>query len=187
MDLLVSHACGRFGRAKREILTVLRRLGDDQAQVRRSGVDGIALVHTALDGREVVRQCRELQNKNFAFEFAIKWVPVDYWCESDLGAIRTLLEAKVRDQIGARETWGMQVAKRRWEQYHTVDIIANLAPAIAGKVDLRHPDKLVRIDMIGQQTAVSVLQAADVFSVRQQRTLPESAPPLDSVSTMNLG
>jgi hypothetical protein len=71
MDLLVSHDCGRFGRAKHEVLTVLRRLGDDHAQVRRSDVGGIALVHTALDAREVVRRCRELQNANFTFEFAL--------------------------------------------------------------------------------------------------------------------
>jgi tRNA(Ser,Leu) C12 N-acetylase TAN1 len=177
MDLLVSHDCGRFGRAKHEILTVLRRLGDDQAQVRRSGVDGIALVHTALGGREVVRRCRELQNADFTFEFAIKWVPVDYWCDSDLGAIRALLESKVRDQIAEGDTWAMQVAKHRREQYHTQDIIANLAPAIARKVDLSHPDKLLRIDMLGRQTAVSVLHADEVFSVRRQ-TAPRASEPL---------
>jgi tRNA(Ser,Leu) C12 N-acetylase TAN1 len=176
MDLLVSHDCGRFGRAKHEILTVLRRLGDDRAQVRRSGVDGIALVHTGLDGREVIRRCRELQQKNFVFEFALKWAPVDYWCDSELGAIRALLESKVRDQIAAGETWGMQVAKHRWEQYHTQDLIAHLAPAITRKVDLRHPDKLVRIDVVGRQTAISVLQSEDVFSVRQQLANPSSEP-----------
>jgi tRNA(Ser,Leu) C12 N-acetylase TAN1 len=176
MDLLVSHDCGHFGRARHEMLTVLRRLGDDHAQVRRSGVDGIALVHTTLDARAVVRRCRQLQQANFTFEFAIKWVPVDYWCDTDLHAIRALLESKVCDQIAAGKTWAMQVAKHRWQQYQTRDIIANLAPAITRKVDLSHPDKLLRIDVLGPQTAISVLNADEIFSVRQQPAARSSEP-----------
>jgi len=177
MDLLVSHDCGRFRLAKREILAVLGRLGDDCAQVQRSGVDGIALVHTALDGRQVVRRCAALLRENVAFEFAIKWVPVDYWCGSDLEAIRKLLESKVRDQIAEGETWGLQIAKRRWEQYHTKDIVAYLAPAIDRKVDLHHPDKLVHVDMVGTQTAISVLRPGEIFSARRSASAPATQLP----------
>jgi len=109
MDLLVSYQWGRFGPAKREILETLARFGDDHAQVERTSVGGIALVHTVLDPRDIVRRCRELVGQASAFEYAIKWVPVDYWCETDVEAMRRLLEDKVRDQIGANETWGMQV------------------------------------------------------------------------------
>ena len=167
MDLLVSYDCGRFGRARREILTVLRRLGDERAHVERSSVDGVAVVHTTLDAREVVRQCRSLTDESYTFQFAIKWVPVDYWCDTDLDTIRKLLEEKVRERIPAGETWGMQVAKRRWERYHSRDIVANLARAIDRKVDLRHPNKLVRVDVLGAKTAVSVLHPDEIFSVRR--------------------
>jgi len=185
MNLLVSHDCGRFRRARREILAVLKRLGDDSAEVQRSGVNGIALVCTTLDGRDVIRRCAELARENFTFEFAIKWVPVDYWCDSDLEAIRKLLETKVRDQIAEGETWGLQVAKRRWEQYHTRDIVVNLARAIDRKVDLRRPDKLVRVDMMGRQTAISVLRPDEVFSVRRSQRVSAAmacaSPPVTQV------
>lgn len=78
MDLLVSYQRGRYGRATREILKVLKRLGDDHSLIERTAVDGIAFVHTALDGRVVVQGCRALFKGGFAFEDAIKWVPVDY-------------------------------------------------------------------------------------------------------------
>lgn len=167
MNLLVSYDCGRFRRAKREILTVLSRLGDEHAQVERSSVDGIALARSALDAREVVRRCRSLTDQSYTFQFAIKWVPVDYWCDTDIDTIRKLLEDKVRDRIADGETWGMQVAKRRWERYHSRDIVANLARAIDRKVDLGHPDKLVRVDVLGGKTAVSVLRPDEIFSVRR--------------------
>jgi tRNA(Ser,Leu) C12 N-acetylase TAN1 len=165
MELLVSHQRGRYGKARREILRTLRRLGDEHPAVERTSVHGIALVHSGLDGREVVHRCRELFLEGLAFEYAIKWVPVDYWCELDLEAMRNLLAQKVRDQIAHNETWGMKVEKRRWQRYSTRDIVLYLAGAIDRQVDLDHPDKLVRVDVVGGQVAVSVLRPGDVFSI----------------------
>ena len=164
MELLVSHQRGRYGKAKREILLVLRRLGDPRPSVERTAVDGIALARTTLDGRDIVHGCRALLLQGFAFEHAVKWVPVDYWCDTDLQAMRRILAEKVRDRIGPEETWGMEVAKRRWQRFHTQEIVANLAGAIDRRVDLDHPDKLVRVDVIGREVAISVLQPDDVFS-----------------------
>jgi tRNA(Ser,Leu) C12 N-acetylase TAN1 len=164
MDLLVSYQRGRYGRAKREILHVLQRLGDEHPMIDRTAVDGIACVRTALDGRFVVRGCRELLEKGFAFEDAIKWVPVDYWCEADLHAMHRLLADTVRAQIAPTETWGLKIAKRRWQRYHTSDIITQLAGAIDRKVDLDHPDKLVRVDVVGNEVGISILRPGEVFS-----------------------
>jgi tRNA acetyltransferase TAN1 len=165
MDLLVSYECGHFGRARREIYEALRRCGDERASIERTSVNGIALVRTTLDGRDVVRHCRELFHAHFIFRFAIKWVPVDYWCETDLEALRKLLEGEVRARIPPEASWGMKVEKRRWQQHHTNDIVQYLARAIDRKVDLDHPDNLVRIDVLGDRTAISVLRPGDVFSV----------------------
>jgi len=164
-DLLVSYPWRRFGPARREILRILKRLGDEHARVERTDVDGVALVHTNLDGREVVRRCRELFQTAPTFEFAIKWVPVDYWCDTDLDAMKKLIEEKIRGQIDANETWGMKVEKRGWQKYHAVDIIARLAEAIDRRVNLDRPDKLVRVDVVGRQTAISVLRPGEIFSV----------------------
>jgi tRNA(Ser,Leu) C12 N-acetylase TAN1 len=169
MELLVSHLRGRYGKARREILRTLRRLGDEHPAVERTDVQGIALVHTGLDARDVVHRCRELFLEGVPFEHAIKWVPVDYWCEPDLEAMRSLFEERVRDQIALDETWGMQVEKHRWQRYRTRDIVVHLARAIDRKVNLDHPDKLVRVDVLGRQVTVSVLRPGDVFSI----TAPE--------------
>ena len=164
-DLLVSYPWRRFRPARREILRILKDLGDEHARVERTGVDGVALVHTNLDGREVVRRCRELFQTTPIFEFAVKWVPVDYWCDTDLDAMKKLIEEKIRGEIDANETWGMKVEKRCWQMYHTADIIAHLAKAIDRRVNLDRPDKLVRVDVVGRQTAISVLRPGDIFSV----------------------
>ena len=164
-DLLVSYPWRRVGPARREILRILKRLGDKHARVERTGVDGAALVHTNLDGRAVVRRCRELFQTAPIFEFATKWVPVDYWCDTALDAMKKLIEEKIRCEIDANETRGMEVEKRRWQKYHTADIIAHLAKAIDVCVNLDRPDKFVRVDIVGRQPVISVLRPGDIFSV----------------------
>lgn len=162
----MSHPRGYYGPAKREIVRLLGRFGDSEPHVEKSGVPGICVVRTSLDNRHVVARCAELaRDEPQAFRFAIKWVPVDYWCEKDLDAVKRLIEAQVVPCIGAQETWAMQVEKRGWPEYHTAEIIQRLAEAIDRKVRLKAPDKLVRIDILRSAIATSVLRPGEIFSI----------------------
>ena len=173
-DLLVSYPGRRFFRARREIVRILERLGDLSPVVEKSSVPGIAIVHTSLDNRQVVQRCRELFVTGSAFECAVKWVPVDFWCDTSLDVIRRAIEERVRDRIDEKQTWAMKVEKRRWRQYRTREIIEYLASSIDRKVDLRRPDKFVRIDVLGARTAISLLDPDEVFSMRvSARSTPD--------------
>ena len=164
-DLLVSYPWGRFYPARREALHALKLLGDPDATMRWTFVMGIGVVHTRLDNRQVIHQCRELLHQGeICFEFAVKWVPVDYWCWTDLEAISQLIHEKVLPRIQPEESWAMRVNKRRWQAYHTIDIVSALASQIDRKVNLSQPDKLVWVDIIGNDTAVSVLKPDEIFS-----------------------
>lgn len=166
MDLLVSYPRGYYGAARQELVRILGRFGDPQPHVEKSDVPGICVVHTGLDNRQVIARCAELYHgEPGAFRFAIKWVPVDYWCEEDLDTIRRLIEQQVVPRIGAQETWAMKVEKRGRTQYHTADIVRHLAEAIDRKVRLKAPDKLVRIDFLGRVVATSVLRPGEIFSI----------------------
>ncbi len=165
MELLLSYHRNHFFPARREIAGILRALGDPSPAVTRTGVMGMAVVSTSLDNREVVRKCKSLFATEDGFQHAIKLVPIDFWCETDLDAMKKVIEENVRGLIGEGETWAMKVEKRRWQKYHTIEIIRYLAESISQKVNLRNPDKLVRIDIVGRKTAVSVLKPGEIFSV----------------------
>ena len=166
VDLLVSYPWSSYGPAVHEIVRVLGRFGDPQPRVVKSGVPGICVVHSCLDNREVVARCEELFRSELGFRFAIKWVPVDHWCEKDLDAIKRVIDEQVAPRIGEQETWAMKVEKRGWPQYHTAEIVEHLAEAIERKVNLRAPDKLVRVDILGSKAAVSLLRPEEIFSAR---------------------
>jgi len=165
-DLLVSYPWGRFYPARREALHALKALGDPHATMRWTFVMGIAVAHTSLDGRQVIHQCRALFHAGkVPFDFAVKWVPVDYWCWTELESIKQLIDEKILPRIFPDETWAMQVNKRRWQVYHTIDIVTSLAANIDRKVNLSHPDKIIWVDVIGNETAVSLLKPDEIFSV----------------------
>ena len=166
MDLLVSYSWGQFSRARREIGQILEGFGDPNPIIEKSAVMGISVVQTRLDNRDVIRKCRELYQAEplTAFEFAIKWVPVDYWCETSLESIKELIEEKILERIGDEQTWAMRVKKRRWQRYHTAEIVEYLAAAIDREVNLDNPDRILWVDVVGRDTAVSLLAPDDIFS-----------------------
>lgn len=168
-ELLVSYPGRQFSRARGEIIRTLRGFGDPAPRVVKTSVWGIALVMTSLENREVIRRCHALYRADPAanFRFALKWVPVDHWTRTSLPAIRELIAQRVVPLMGAGETWALRVQKRRWERYHTRDIIIELAHAVPHKVDLTHPDWLLWVDVVGNRTAVSLLRPQDIFSVLQ--------------------
>lgn len=166
MDLLVSYPWFDFYRAKPEIRRILKEFGDDNPWVEKSAVFGVAIVRTSLDNREVVRKCKVLYDENpRAFRWSVKWMPVDYWCQTDLDVIKAMIDERIKDKIPVDQTWGMTVKKRRWQKYHSIEIIEYLAEGIDQKVNLDNPDWLVWVDVLGRDTALSLLRPDEIFSL----------------------
>lgn len=167
MDLLVSYSWRHFGPAKNEIIRLLHQFGDANPQVERTSVWGIAIVHTSLDTRQVIGLCKQrLDNDPGDIQWAVKWLPVDYWCDTGLDSIKQVIDQNIKNQLSPVTSWAMTVKKRRWQVYHTIDIVKYLTEDMDGKVNLNNPDKIIWVDVIGKKTAVSLLTPEDIFSLK---------------------
>lgn len=164
-NLLVSYRFNEFQQAKDEIFRLLGEIGDSDPLVQKTDVKGIIGVKTILQSREVISRIRDLFRKdNQNVMHAVKWVPVDIWSSSELeemvGTVR-----KIKDQINEDETWAMDLEKRKYPAHHVYQIVTRLAEPFTQKVDLKKPDKYLRVDIIGEQAGISVLKPDDIFSV----------------------
>jgi tRNA(Ser,Leu) C12 N-acetylase TAN1 len=165
-NLLVSSSWRGFRGASREIRGLLRTLGDEAPTVGRTLVKGLVGVKTTLDPRKVVGELSQLfEREPRRFRFTGKWVPVDRWTASDLESLNVAVAA-LRDRIRPGERWRMTVQKHRYTRHHADEVIAALAGLISEKVDLTHPDKIVRVDLIGDVAALAVVTPTEVFSTR---------------------
>jgi len=163
-NLLVSCPWSMLWRAKQEIADVLKLLGDETPIIKPTMARGIIGVKTRLDSREVVQGLQKLFIKDpLAFQYTLKWVPTDFWTYSDMDLMKEAV-MNVREKIRQGERWRMTVEKRRYTRFHKIEIIKELAELIPKKVDLKNPNKIVRIDIIGKYAAVSVLSPNEIFS-----------------------
>lgn len=163
-NLLVSCSWSAYRKAKKEILQVLELLGDKKPLVKPTLAQGIIGVKTSLNPKQVVRELQRLFNTGeFVFEYTLKWVPVDLWAFSDIESMKEAV-VRLRDKIQPDERWRITLEKRRYTAYHKIDIIRELAKLIDKKVDLKKPDKILRVDILGRYAGISVLSPHDVFS-----------------------
>jgi len=169
-NILVSCPWTMIWKAKREIVDILKLLGDENPIIKPTMARGIIGVKTRLDSREVVQDLQKLfVREPLAFQCTLKWVPTDFWTYSDMDSMKKAV-MDIKEKIHEGERWRMTVEKRRYTRYHKIEIINELAELIQEKVDLKNPDKIVRIDIIGKYAAVSVLLPNEIFSTTKQPT-----------------
>ena len=161
-NLLVTYAYDFLG-AKREVAKILSLLGDENPKVRRTLVKGVIGVITSLDVHRLSPELQKLAADDpKEFYFTQRWIPVDLWTLSD---IPSMMEGvKKAAKIGSEERWMMVVEKRRYEAHTTPEIIKALAEAVEARVDLRNPDRIVRIDILGPFAGISLLRPGEIFS-----------------------
>lgn len=75
---------------------------------------------------------------------------------------------EVVKRIDPQERWRMRITKRFYDKCHTKELIEALTQHIdRPNVDLENPEKTIRIEIIRDQAAVSLLQPGDCFSVNK--------------------
>jgi tRNA acetyltransferase TAN1 len=163
-NLLVSCPWPVTWKAKREIADTLKLLGDDHPSIISTAAKGIIGVRTKLDSREIIKGLHKLLLKDpLALQHTLKWVPTDLWIHCDMNSMKKAV-MDIRDKIREGERWRMTIEKRRYTQYHEIEIIKELAELIVERVDLKNPDKILRIEIIGKCAAISVLTPNEIFS-----------------------
>jgi len=168
-NLLVTYAYDFLG-TRREIARILSLLGDEAPTIRRTLVKGIAGVLTSLNVHQLSSKLERIASTSpNEFWSTQRWIPIDLWTNSDIPSMKE--GVKKLAKIGANERWMMVLEKRRYETHHTPEIIKELAEVVEGKVDLRHPDKILRVDILGPYAGISLLRPGEIFSALRRGPL----------------
>ncbi len=166
-NLLVTTPRNMEMAAIHEIEAALRDLGDSNPEAWPSTVKGVIFVRTGLSRSEVIEGLRRMaKERPFNLVNVKRVIPVDEVVETD---IEKMVEAARRlvDRIGEKETFRVTVEKRH-TQLHSMDIIRAVAEVFERKVDLKNPDKIVLVEVVGPITAVSVISPEEILSVEKE-------------------
>lgn len=164
-NLIVSYDLkGGYLAAKNEVQNILTDLGDQKSE-KELLVPGIIGVKTKLKNRRVIEEVREIfVSDPLKLNFAIKWVPIDYWCKPSIEKIANLVKEEIAPLITEKDRFAIEVEKHKSE-LDRKKIIDKIAELIKGKVDLDYPDKTIRIDLFQDKVGITLLGKHDVFSL----------------------
>jgi tRNA(Ser,Leu) C12 N-acetylase TAN1 len=165
-NLLVTFDPENFQAARYEAKETLEDIGEGNPQFLHSKVHGLFKLRVHLDPKDVTREldalCREAPSK---FWYTYHWIPVEEWCPSTVAEMSEVVQ-ELAERIAPEERWRMRINKRFYEEHHTQDLIEELTAYVdRPNVDLDNPEKTIRIEIIGGQAALSLLEPREHFSV----------------------
>ena len=167
-NLLVSSARGTEGEANHEIRYLLRELGDSMPSTDFSPVSGLTVAKTRLDPVRVISGLRRiLRLRPWQFRYILKVKPVEQVVPCEISAIGAAVVERVK-KVRTDETFRVSIEKRR-SQVSSREIIDSVASKVPRRVELRNPDKIVLIEVIGNVAGVSVISPRNILGIEKEK------------------
>ena len=154
-----------------ELLYILKEeLGDVQAQTAKTKIRGLIVGKTSLDPVEVVGKFRNiLTERPYEFRYALRIVPIQIVVQTDLSEIKKSAQ-EMASKIGENQSFRVTVEKR-FTELHSKDIIEAAVGDLNRRVDLKNPDWILQIEVLGRLTGISLLKPSDVLAVVKEKML----------------
>ena len=105
----------------------------------------------------------------YEFRYALRILPIERVVPTDLEEIKRAT-AELASKISENETFRVTVEKR-FTSLHTKDLIEVAAVDIKQKANLKNPDKILLIEVLGASTGVSLLKPSDILAVVKEKML----------------
>ncbi len=167
-NLLVTYDPTHPGKAKDEVKTLLGETGEDP-EFLQSGIEGIFLIRIEEPKKTVKKLAGICSGEPDKFGYTFKWIPVDKWCSSDIKDMSVEV-SNLEDKIDDNEKWKLDLTKRKYDKHTTTSLIETLTEGInKPNVDLKKPDKIVKVDIVGEQAAISLLNADEYLDVQKHK------------------
>ncbi len=170
-NLLATTARGNERPMINEILYLLKEeLGDTQAEAAKTKIRGLIVAKTTFDPFAVIEKLRTiLQERPYEFRYAYRILPIRRVVSTDLLEIKkTTSEMAV--EIGENQSFRVTIEKR-YTLLHTKDLIEAVAAEINRSVNLKNPDLIFQIEVLGGLTGISLLKPNDILSVVKEKML----------------
>lgn len=158
-NLLVTFDPTHSESAKKEIEDLLKGAKEKPKVI--SCKEGLAEVSVG-DARKAVLALGKLKKDKFKHTF--HWTPVDYWCKATIPEMQKVIKGLVKG-IGMNEKWKMDLGRRKTKE-HERDLIIKLTDVVdRPKVDLSNPDKIVKVEIIGDKAGIALLKKGELLNV----------------------
>jgi tRNA(Ser,Leu) C12 N-acetylase TAN1 len=131
--------------------------------------EGLAEI-SAGDARKFIKKILDMAKKDIdKFKYTFNWWPVDKWCKSGVSDMQKVI-AELEKDIKKEEKWKLEFSRRKTDKDYGKDIIIKLTEVVdKPKVDLKKPDKIIKVEVIADKAAISVFAKDETLNLAKLR------------------
>ena len=143
--------------------------GDIYPIISKLSFPGLITALTNIEAKKFISQIREIlkSDPNF-FQYILKIVPIDFVCETTTQILTKLVHEQYKTFITPHDSFKILLKRRKHEKINRTTIIESIADGINNKVDLEAPDKIIRIEVLGNFSGVSFLEKKDIIRIKNE-------------------
>ncbi len=164
VKLIVTYDPAHTESSREKVEILFKEIGA-KAEFLKSKYSGIFLLNVAKP-REVVKKLKEFAKKNAEFfGKTYRYIPVDSWVKSEIPAMQKAIKPLV-PKIGENEKWMMDIEKRYYDKHEFKELIIKLTDVVDRKnIDLKKPQKIIKVEIIGKDAGISLLTPDEMLVV----------------------
>ena len=153
-----------------EVTHLLDEFGDPNARSSKTGFSGIIKIETVMELLELIKKFRDkIENEPWELRYCSRIIPIQKTCKTDLISIKDNV-IELISSIKANETYKISIERRNSELIRN-EIISNIANLLSNSVSLEIPDWEVIIQILGNETGISVMPANSILSISKIKRL----------------
>ena len=172
MNLIVTCARNHESETKNEISKILDELGDQKPEILNVGMRGILMVNTIIEPSKIIDYVKnKMIEEPWLIRYCLRIIPIQRMTETEIDKIKQNV-IKLKDTIQKNDSYRITIEKRN-TSISSNEIITEIAEIFPNKVSLNQPDWIILIEILGNETGISILKNDEMFSLDKAKRMSD--------------
>jgi len=172
LNLIITCARSLESETKNEINKILDELGDQEPEILNVGMRGILMVNTIIEPSKIIDYVKnKMIEEPWLIRYCLRIIPIQIITETEIDKIKQNV-IKLKDTIQKNDSYRITIEKRNTDISST-EIITEIANIFPNKVSLNQPDWIVLIEILGNDTGISILKDDELFSLDKAKRMSD--------------
>jgi len=172
LNLIITCARSLESETKNEIKKILDELGDQEPEILNVGMRGILMVNTVIEPSKIIDYVKnKMIEEPWLIRYCLRIIPIQIITETEIDKIKQNV-IKLKDTIQKNDSYRITIEKRN-TSISSNEIITEIAKIFPNKVSLNQPDWIVLIEILGNDTGISILKDDELFSLDKAKRMSD--------------
>ena len=172
MNLIITCARSLESETKNEIKKILGELGDQEPEILNVGMRGILMVNTIIEPSKIIDWVKnKIIEEPWLIRYCLRIIPIQRITDTEIDKIKQNV-IKLKDTIQKNDSYRITIEKRN-TSISSNEIITEIAKIFPNKVSLNQPDWIILIEILGNETGISILKNDGMFSLDKAKRMSD--------------